>query len=261
MKRFGLLLACAISLVGCSSSRTPPSEPGSIFRDCSECPEMVVIPAGSFDMGSPYHEKGRWDSEGPVHKVTFGEPFAVGRFEVTQAEWESLGLSNPSFYKGSDRPVDWVTWKAAKGYVDKLSRKTGKRYRLLSEAEWEYVARAGTKTVWSCGNNRECLSSVAVYRPISTEHRSVGSKLPNAFGLHDMAGNVREWVEDCWHSDYSGAPSDGSAWTDGGECSIRVLRGGSVFSFPGTLRSAFRFGNRTTRSFNDIGFRVARDLD
>lgn len=259
MKRLAVLLA-SLSVVACVNSDVSMPD-GTVFRDCVDCPEMVVIPAGSFDMGSPSSEKGRWDTEEPVRQVTFREPLAVGKYEVTQAEWRSLMGTNPSFYKGNNRPVERVTWEAAKRFVKTLNQKTGKRYRLLSEAEWEYAARAGTSTVWSCGNSRDCLRSVAVYRPISTQHRSVGSKLPNAFGLYDMHGNVREWVEDCWHDDYSDAPTDGSAWTYGGDCSVRVLRGGSVFSFPGTLRSAFRFGNGTTRTFNEIGFRVARDLD
>ena len=221
---------------------------GETFRECPSCPEMVVVPAGSFMMGSPSHEDGRDDDEGPVHRVTIAEPFAVGVREVTFAEWNACASSGGcGGYRPDDegwgrgnRPVINVSWKDAQAYVDWLSRKTGAEYRLLSEAEWEYAARAGTTTRYhwgdGVGRNRAncdtCGDSWGVTAP-------VGSFAANGWGLHDVHGNVWEWVEDCWNGDYTGAPSDGSAW-ESGNCDARVLRGGSWSSGPRILRDAYR---------------------
>ena len=243
---------------------------GHKFRDCAQCPELVVVPSGSFDMGSPESEEARYDSEGPVHRVTFARPFAVGVYEVTFGEWEACvsgggcGGHRPDdegWGRGS-RPAINVSWDDAKAYVRWLSRKTGEEYRLLSESEWEYVARAGTRTrYWwgdGIGRNRTnchgegCGDSYKYTAP-------VGSFSANAFGLHDVHGNVWEWVEDCWNGSYAGAPEDGSAW-ESGECGRRVLRGGSWVSGPGNLRSALR-SRYTSGNRNYInGFRVARTL-
>ena len=252
-------------------------EPGSVFRDCPECPEMVVVPAGSFTMGSPLHEKGRFDDEGPRRRVTIGPPFAVGKYEVTFAEWDACVAAGGC---GGHRPSDegWgrgrqpainVSWHQAKAYAEWLSRRTGKRYRLLSEAEWEYAARAGTtgpfyfgKTISTDranydGNYVYGSGPKGIYREKTVP---VGSFPSNGFGLHDMHGNAREWVEDCWHGNYSGAPNSGGPWMSGGDCKRRVLRGGSFYSEPRFLRSAIRnrdlTGDRDSRS----GFRVARTL-
>ena len=157
-----------------------------------------------------------------------------------------------------------VSWKDAKAYVDWLSGKTGKGYRLLSEAEWEYVARGGTRTsrYWGAGEGGQCeyANGAASCRDRSVYTAEVGSYRANGFGLHDVLGNVWEWVEDCWHEDYTGAPVDGSAWTSGGECGYRVLRGGSWVAKPRNLRSAIRIRNSTGNRVNFLGFRIARTL-
>ena len=234
-------------------------EPGDTFKDCSYCPEMVVIPAGSFRMGD-LNGGGR-KNEKPVRTVRIGYSFAVGKHEVTQAEYEAVMGTNPSRFKGSRNPVEKVSWNQAKVFVRKFSARTGKAYRLLSEAEWEYVARAGTSTKWSCGNDEACLDRVAWhgYGRSGKKTHSVGGKLPNGFGVHDMHGNVWEWVEDCYHDTYSGAPSDGSTLTTG-SCKNRVNRGGSWDFNPWYLRSAVR--SWIVPGFRDdfLGFRVARTL-
>ena len=220
----------------------PGRAPGTAFRDCPDCPEMVVVPAGSFMMGSPSHEAGRAEDEDPRHRVTIAKPFAVGKYEVTFAEWDACVADGGC---GGHRPEDegWgrgrrplvnVSWDDAKAYVRWLSRKTGKPYRLPSEAEWEYAARAGTTTRYSWGddigrNRANCLYCDSRWDLKQTA--PAGSFRANVFGLHDVHGNVSEWVEDCWNDNYAGAPADGSPWTDGG-CTRRVLRGGSWFNEP-----------------------------
>ena len=255
----------------------PKWEVGAKFRDCPECPELVVVPAGSFDMGSPSYEGGRQDHEGPVHRVTISEPFAAGVYEVTFREWGAChragGCSHNPADRGwgrGDRPVISVSWNDAKEYVRWLSGRTGEEYRLLSESEWEYAARAGTTGPFHYGSTIS--AEQANYNGDYTygsgregRYRErtvpVGSFSPNEFGLHDVHGNVFEWVEDCWHDGYEGAPSDGSAWTRGGDCGPRVLRGGSWFSGPWGLRSALRTRSSTGFRGYDIGFRVSRTLD
>ena len=241
------------------------------FRDCDQCPEMIEVPAGSFMMGSPSGEASRSNNEGPVHKVTIGDAFAVGVYEVTFDEWDACrrggGCShNPpdrGWGRGS-RPVINVSWEDAQAYVRWLSRETGERYRLLSESEWEYVARAGTKTRYYWGdavgrNQANCDGCGSRWDGKQTA--PVGSFPANAYGLHDVHGNVREWVEDCWHGSYRGAPADGSAWTVGKSCERRVLRGGSWSLGPQNLRSAFRDWFTGGVRGSVAGFRVARTLD
>ncbi len=247
------------------------------FRDCDVCPEMVVIPKGEFAMGSPASEEAHKDHESPHHRVTIGRAFALGKYEVTFDEWDACvsdGWCNDYRPKDRDwgrgrRPVINVNWKDAKAYVAWLSRKTGKGYRLPSEAEWEYAARAGTTTPFHFGstispyqaNYRGDFTygsgSKGVFRKKTVQ---VGIFPSNAFGLHDVHGNVSEWAEDCWHGSYAGAPSDGGAWTTGGDCGERVHRGGSGYSSPGVLRSASRFRDGTGYRISSIGFRVARTL-
>jgi formylglycine-generating enzyme required for sulfatase activity len=238
-------------------------QPGDAFKDCPKCPEMVVVPAGSFTMGSPSSEKGRYKDEGPQHRVTIRQAFAVGKFEVTFDEWDAcVSGGSCNGYRPEDRgwgrgrrPVINVGWKDAKAYVDWLSRKTGKSYRLLTESEWEYAARAGTTTRYHWGDGYD---SGKVAGGGKTE--SVGRYPANRFGIHDFHGNVWEWVEDCYKDSYSGAPSDGSAWTRSA-CGRRVLRGGSWSNDPGGLRSANRYWDGTGyRYFDGVGFRVARTL-
>ncbi len=241
-----------------------------VFRDCLECPEIVVVSAGSFMMGSPSSEEGWSSDESPRHLVTIAKPFAVGKYEVTFAEWDACVADGGcgGYWPGDEgwgrgrRPVINVSWDDAKEYVRWLSRKTGMPYRLLSETEWEYSARAGTTTRYSWGdevghNWANCIGCGGSWG--SKQTALVGSFLPNRFGLHDVHGNVWEWVEDCWNGSYASAPSDGSAWTDE-DCKYRVLRGGSYDSLTSNIRSASRIsGGRYDRSKYN-GFRVTRTL-
>ena len=239
----------------------PERPPGTVFRDCAECPELVILPAGSYMMGSPPGEKERHDDEGPRHRVRISRPFAVGRYEVTFSEWEacrraggcSRGPGDAGWGRGN-RPVINVGWTDARKYVRWLSRKTGKRYRLSSESEWEYAARAGTTGPFHHGSTISTEQAnydgdYAYGSGRKGRHRGrttpVGSFPPNGFGLYDVHGNVSEWVEDCRHDDYSGAPSDGSAWIRSGNCRHRVLRGGSWCDRPGFVRSAYRYRHTT----------------
>ena len=261
--------------------------PGREFLDCSVCPEMVVLPTGSYRMGSPSGEEGRYYSDGPVHTVRISYALAVGKCEVTFAEWDACvrgggcGGHRPddNGWGRGRRPVMNVNWEDARGYVSWLSRETGERYRLLSEAEWEYAARAGTQTAWywgegesgQCGyaNGYDGVAHAELERdgaPASCRDgyvttAPVGTFGANGFGLHDMLGNVWEWTEDCWHDVYGGAPSDGSAWLSGGDCSRRVLRGGSWDNQPRDLRSADRNGGQSGNRYYDDGFRVARTIN
>ena len=250
---------------------------GERIRDCAQCPELVVVPAGSFMMGSRSTESGRDGDEGPVHRVTIREPFAVGVYEVTFAQWDACRRDRGCTHNPGDRswgrgtrPVISVSWGDARRYVQWLSRKTGKRYRLLSESEWEYVARAGTKTPFHYGPTIS--TAQANYNGSFTygsgrkgRYRKrtvpVGSFPANAFGLHDVHGNVEEWVADCWHGGYAGAPSDGSRWVRGGNCRHRVYRGGSWLYVPASLRSANRSSGEVVYRGITVGFRVARTLD
>ena len=244
---------------------------GQTFRDCPECPELVVVPSGSFEMGSPGSEERRQDHEGPVHRVTFARSFAVGVYEVTFGEWDACvsgggcGGYRPDaegWGRGS-RPVINVGWEDAQSYVRWLSGETGKEYRLLSESEWEYAARAGTRTrYWwgdAIGRNRaNCDGCGSQWDAKQTS--SAGAFAANGFGLYDVHGNVWERVEDCWNDSYHGAPADGSAW-ESGDCARRVLRGGSWGSRRQDLRSAGRIGSTAGFRLNGVGFRVARTLD
>ena len=235
--------------------------PGTTFRDCPECPEMVVVPEGSFLMGSTARD----DDERPVHEVTIERAFAVGVYEVTFAEWDACVSGggcdghrpDDSGWGRGKRPAINVSWEDAQGYVRWLSRRTGEAYRLPSESEWEYVARAGTTGPYHFGSSPS--SSQANYGGDRRGAAPVGSYPANAFGLHDVHGNLWEWVEDCWNDSYHGAPSNGSAW-ESGDCSRRMLRGGSWDYFPGNIRSASRYGLTAGYRYDDAGFRVARTL-
>ena len=248
--------------------------PGKKFRDCVGCPELVVVPEGTYMMGST----SGGSNEKPVHRVTIARPFAVGVYEVTFAEWDACESDGGcGGYRPSDsgwgrgkRPVINVSWEDAQGYVRWLSGKTGEEYRLLSESEWEYVARAGTGYWWGddvrywwgddVGWNRaNCAGCESRWDGRQTA--PVGSFSANAFGLHDVHGNVWEWVEDCWNGGYHGAPADGSAW-ESGNCSRRVRRGGSwAWGIgPWFIRSANRSWGTTGSRYDYAGFRVARTL-
>ena len=261
---------------------------GETFRDCATCPEMVVLPPGKFMMGSPEGERGRDDDEGPQRQVTIPKPFAVGKYEVTVGQyaefvkeakhktgnclyWQDGSLRddnddfnwrNPNFKQSNEHPVVCVDWDDASTYAYWLSVKTGQDYRLLTEAEWEYAARAGTTTAYHFG--RMILGNQANYNNNNESTVAVGSYPSNAFGLYDMHGNVWEWVEDCWHDDYTGALTNGSAWLSG--CrkqsgrDARMLRGGSWKFGPESLRSVDRNRDIATYRNSSVGFRVARTL-
>jgi formylglycine-generating enzyme required for sulfatase activity len=237
--------------------------PEASFKDCPDCPKMVTIPAGKFIMGSnDYHD------EKPPHEVIL-KPFAVGKYTVTFDEWdrcvkEGGCKTNPSDegWGRGNRPVIYVSWNDAKEYVAWLSKKTGKDYRLLSEAEWEYAARAGTTTKYYWGDdigkgNANCDGCGSQWDNKQTA--PVGSFKANAFGLYDMAGNVWQWVEDCYHEDYYGAPKDGSAAT-AGACTFRVLRGGSWNRYRWELRAAARNWGNPFNRYGFGGFRLARTI-
>jgi formylglycine-generating enzyme required for sulfatase activity len=261
-------------------------KPKDVFRECAAsagsddppdaCPEMVVVPAGSFMMGSPPTEKGRASNEGPLHKVTIAKPFAVSKFELTGWQWATcirfgncVGVAPASAQAATN-----VTWRDAKIYVAWLSKATGKPYRLLTEAEYEYAARAGTRTAYPWGddvgrNNAHCkgCDSVQGLFGESLEDQPLPPRrliAPNPFGLYNMLGDVWEWVEDCWHDSYEGAPVDGSDWGEekGGGCALRrVVRGGSWSNTPDKVRSASRgFFDPDDSRHDNLGFRVARTL-
>jgi formylglycine-generating enzyme required for sulfatase activity len=252
-----------------AQQRPPPAaqkainpDPGEIFKDCNDCPELVVVPSGDFVMGSndtPY--------EKPEHPVAIRNPFAIGRREVTFAEWDQCADAGACKHRPDDHgwgrgdhPVINVSWDDAKLYLAWLSQRTGQRYRLPSEAEWEYAARAGTRTpFWwgrdvgaaraqceGCGNPGRQTSPAASFRP-------------NGFGLYDTSGNAAEFVEDCWNDTYRNAPKDAAPWT-GGDCHLRVLRGGNFTSKPADVRSSARFRYDSDVRYYANGFRVARDL-
>ena len=279
---------------------------GAEIRDCPDCPPMVVMPLGAYSMGSPSKERGRKNTEGPVHRVTIERPFAAGRHEVTrrqfrrfvdetghsaQAGCQTFGRGEwkwrdeeswlePGFAQTDDHPVVCVSWEDARAYVEWLSMKTGKSYRLLSESEWEYAARGGTQTAryWGDRPSQACRYANVLDRSYrkkysrrnATIHQCddgfaatspVGSRAKNQFGLYDMLGNVWEWVEDCWHAGHSRSSADASARNGGGDCSRRVARGGSWGSTRDFVRSAVRANVGSGNRFSDGGFRVARSLE
>ncbi len=291
--------------------------PGQVFADhfldiVGSAPAMVVIPRGSFEMGAPAHGRVQSGAEQPQHEVTFARGFALARTEVTVAQFRAFvqasgyvsdaeRLGGASVYDESNgrmqtrAGVDWrdnyagkraraddpvvnVSWNDAHAYVEWLSRRTGKHYRLPTEAEFEYALRAGTTTPywWGSGTPKTVVENLTGSGDRSPAHRSwanafknysdgywgpapVMSFKPNPFGLYDMGGNVSEWVADCWHDNYNRAPTDGSAWVNPG-CDERVLRGGSWGSAPAQDRSAFRQGAPADARSGRVGFRVARDL-
>jgi formylglycine-generating enzyme required for sulfatase activity len=238
-------------------------EPGEVFRDCTDCTEMVVVPSGDFDMGgrdTPF--------ESPPHKVTIGSSYAIARRETTFAEWDACVADGGCTYRPDDhgwgrgnQPVIDVSWQDAKAFVAWLSKKTARNYRLPTEAEWEYAARAGTiakfwwgKDAGKSNANCEGCGDVSLHKAMP-----VGSFRPNGFGLYDTSGNAYEWVEDCWNDSYAKAPTNGSAWTSG-QCGQRVLRGGSFANGANAATSAARFRYDLDVRYYANGFRVARDL-
>ena len=325
IRRIEILLAVSCILCGCTTTLPPAraqaTAPGTSFRDCSNgCPEMVMLPPGSFVMGAPPGEEERENllsrfrgRSVPQHSVAIRYQLAIAKFDVTRDEYarfvaetnrphhdscltpnaDSSGQSvvtgvnwrSPGFSQTGRHPVVCVSWDDAQAYVAWLSAKTGHVYRLPTEAEWEYAARAGTTTTrygsdnpaelcrysnvadldfsehypdpaanygGAIGANRACRDGYAFTSP-------VGSFQPNQFGLYDMLGNAFQWTEDCWNANYSGAPTDGTTWQSG-DCGRRVTRGGSRDLAINFLSSASRRGLPTSTWANSFGFRVARTL-
>ena len=281
---------CLARVWGCSTPDATPTsksgsvwdvpvatlQPGARFRECAECPEMVVLPAASFAMGSPPEEEGRYADEGPPRTVTIAEWFAAGVFEVTFAQWDACMAAGgcagtPPADAGwgrGQRPVIHVSRADAEAYLAWLAEKTGGGYRLPSEAEWEFLARAGTTTPFHTG--RTIVPAQANYDGTAAYGDGVrgafrqrtlpaGSFRANAFGLHDVHGNVWEWVADCWNGSYAGAPTDGSAWRDG-DCDKRVQRGGSWGNAPKDARAAVRNWRPAGHRDANSGFRVVREI-
>ena len=269
-----------------TSAQERALKPTDKFKECDSCPDMVVVPAGLLLMGSPPEERERAGNEGPQHLVSFAQPFAVGRLAVTFEQWDAcVNEGGCNGYKPADnnwgrggRPVINVSWQDAKAYTAWLARKTGKNYRLLSEAEREYVARAGTRTRYWWGNDigphqanylvsggtnaprGESADKSATALPAGASRPAAADSFPaNPWGLRNVHGNVSEWVEDCWNGNYIGAPADGSAWVTG-PCVNRVLRGGNFSFGPERARAAYRGFSAQTSRFNMFGFRVARSL-
>ncbi len=303
-KRAAAILGLASLVTACATSRYDGGPTG--FRDCPYCPAMVVVPAGTFIMGSPPAESDRGADEGPARPITFAAPFAIGRYEVTRGEfgafvqatgylmnkrclvWDGSQLApvdgkswlDPNYAQTDDHPVVCVSWRDAAAYAQWLAARTGLPYRLPSEAEWEYAARGGTQTAYAfpgsaaeaCnyGNvsDRRAREEVPQWNQVDCDDgvglgtAAVGSYRANGYGLHDTMGNVWEWVADCYHDNYAGAPRDGSAWKQAGTCGTALDRGGGFSNvFPGHLRAA----NRSRAPSPDVavyslGFRVARDL-
>jgi formylglycine-generating enzyme required for sulfatase activity len=239
--------------------------PGTVFKDCPQCPEMVVVAPGSFTMGELGHTR-----RTPLHPVTIGYTFVAGRYDVTFDEWDAcVAGGGCAGYRPDDhgwgrgrRPVINVSWDNAQDYVAWLGKTTGKHYRLISEAEFEYVARAGTATTFWWGDavgqgNADCAGCGSKWDDEQTA--PVGSFKPNAFGIYDTAGNVTQWVEDRWNSTYHGAPQDGSAW-ETGDTLRRVMRSGSWHNNAATQHSSFRNADSPRVRNQKIGFRIAVTL-
>lgn len=285
---------------------------GQAFKDCADCPTLVVLPRGSFLMGSSESEAGRRKVEGPQHRVYIAYRIAVGQYELTRGEFARFvsatgyraelekgeachvldgrkwgkssqhGWLNPGYAQTDDHPVSCVSWNDAQAYLTWLNQQVpGKGYRLLSEAEWEYAARAGHAGRHAWGDDDGLTAACAHANVMDTTGKSQisdvtwgavncsdgaaytvagGALKPNAFGLYNMAGNVWEWVQDVHHDDYGGAPTDGAAWTAGGDQASRVTRGGAWFSYPPALRSAYRSRSPTDFRGGGVGFRIARPV-
>ena len=263
----GVLILLSLPLWSQQNTGDSMPSPGETFQDCDECPKMVVVPSGRFTMGASSSEGGD-DNERPMRRVRIDYRFAVGVYEVTFVEWYACAdaggcgsyIPDDKGWGRGNRPVINVSWEDAQSYVSWLSDRTGKSYRLLSESEWEYVARAGTETAYSWGdsigvNRANCSGCGSQWD--SKKTAPVGSFAANAWGVHDMHGNVAEWVQDCWNENYEGAPTDGSAW-ESEDSIVRVMRGGSWADNPRDVRSAYR--DRSFFRFYSYGFRVAQSF-
>jgi formylglycine-generating enzyme required for sulfatase activity len=307
------MLGCRVWLIVALSLAGGSVAAQQTYRDCPACPEMVVIPPGSFTMGVPAGEEQREGvpeqvrgRSAPQHRVTIGYSFSLGRYEVTRGQFaafvqatshatgtscSALGADgkyadltgrdwrNPGFTQTANDPVVCVSWNDAQAYLEWLRRTTGNGYRLPSEAEWEYAARAGSASAryWGDGRDGVCLygnvSDLTLANRYNFEQKPehfflcadghahtapAGQFRPNGFGLFDMLGNAWEWTGDCWNANYNGAPTNGNHWGAQGDCSLRVSRGGSWDDYPGTLRAGYRVGGTAGYRYTNTGFRVAR---
>lgn len=271
-------LSPAVGATGMERATYAGGEPaaGTTFRDtladggdCPHCPLLVVVPAGAFLMGSPTTEQPRHGNEGPRHAVDIARPFAIGVTEVTFDQWDACVDAGACTHRGADdgwgradRPAVNLSWTDTRQYLGWLSEITGRRYRLPSEAEWEYAARAGTATAYYWGDttgvgNTVCQSCGSEWDNLSTA--PVASFPPNPWGLFDVLGNAWEWTADCWNPTHAGAPADGSARLDG-DCTGRVMRGGSWSNFPYNIRSAVRMRGVVGNRYLSKGFRVLAEL-
>jgi formylglycine-generating enzyme required for sulfatase activity len=297
---------------GLGAAAAQPQVPGTAFRDCDDCPEMIVVPAGSFTIGAPGNEVDRTEAEGPPRQLRFDHPFAVGRFEITRGQFARFrretppstmpgtcvayepAIANfreraalqpwmrPGFAQQDDHPAVCVSWDEAKAYANWLSKRTGQAYRLLSEAQWEYVARAGSTTSrpWGDDPDQSCryanLADETFVREVPRNGKRwypgwhkcrdgyaytapVGRFAANAFKVHDMLGNAWEWVEDCWNPGFSAMSPNGAPATTG-NCTQRVYRGGAWRSYPSLARSARRSKMDRDHRHALVGFRVAREI-
>lgn len=305
------LVAIVLLLAASGSDAAALTErlPGDVFKDCADCPEMVVIPAGRYLMGATPDEEARENlSEAfrhrsqPQHEVTV-RLFSVGKFEITRGQYRVFATAtgrgsdgcfvwtgaefekdpakdwrNPGYAQDDTHPVACVSWDDASAYAQWLAQKTGMRYRLPSEAEWEYAARAGAATARYWGDDENAFCSHANGADLTAQRQvpgasqwaaapcddraaytaPVGRYRANAYGLHDMLGNVEEWTQDCWNANYRAAPTDGCAWA-AGDCALRAVRGGSWIDAPVGLRAAYRVGSPTVIRVYRRGFRVAKE--
>lgn len=281
---YPMLVAGVLGALATGAQGAGAFEPGSVFKDCKNCPQMVVLPAGQFTMGTPDDEVGRQPDEGPLHPVTFAKPFAISRFQVSAGEWDSYlretgvkiadgdtrpgrlcKAGKPSYAQGPEHPAVCMSFFDTQDYVAWLSKKTGKHYRIISEAEREYAARAGSTGPFPFpmdpDGEYQITRHANTYGPKDGySYSSPGDAFaPNAFGVYDMHGNVYEWVADCLHDSYVGAPSDGSAW-DEVDCKVRHIRGNDWGEAPIFSRSGNRNASVPHNRGDWIGMRVARDL-
>ena len=278
-----LLAVLGSALPGLAQASTAPL-PGKVFKDCRDCPEMVVLPAGTFTMGTPDDEVGREPDEGPMHEVTFDKPFAMSRYQITAGEWnqymKETGITlpdgdtrpgractngKPSYPQGPRQPAVCMNFAEVSAYVAWLSMKTGQHYHIVSEAQREYAARGGSTAAFPFpfdpGTEYSIATHANTYGPTDGYSYSspVGSYPANAFGLYDMHGNVYEWIADCYHPDYVGAPTDGSAWTEP-DCDTLRIRGNDWGEAPVFSRSGNRNDIDPQTRGDWIGFRVVRSL-
>ncbi|VVB96913.1 Hercynine oxygenase [uncultured archaeon] len=277
-----ILIASVILIGGCIGEKTSGIEKSTLTPEPTVAStqkkemfsnsvgmEFVQVPAGEFEMGLPIETESKNNFEKPLHHVKISKSFLMSKYEVTQKQWRDIMGRNPAYFKvpasfeGDDRPIMMVSWKEVNEFVDMINKKEGTgKYRLPTEAEWEYAARAGTTTIYSFGDDAKAIGDYAWYNENSNGMiHPVGQKNPNPWGLYDIHGNVEEWVQDEWHENYEGAPVDGSEWKKGDDKIriIRVFRDGNWNSGAEKCRSAGRDGTSEDTPFNYLGFRLVKD--